>query len=93
VTSGSDGLARLHRELTARLTPLGFEPERRPYSAHLTIARVKDVGGPSRASVRTMLNNRRAIAGKCRIEAVTIFRSRVSSKGATYEVLKRVELK
>ena len=93
VTAGGDALARLHSELTARLEPLGFEPERRPYSAHLTIARVKNIVGPSSRDLRTMLRNRQADAGKCRIPAVTIFRSRVSSKGATYAALERVQLK
>jgi len=43
VTSGSTQLARLHAELNRRLEPIGFVPERRAYSAHLTIARVKEM--------------------------------------------------
>jgi len=94
VASGVDSLARVHAELSTRLEPIGFEAERRPYSAHLTIARVKNVSrGVSAREFRSLLQARPAHAGRCRIEAVTIFRSRVSAKGATYEVLQRVRLK
>jgi RNA 2',3'-cyclic 3'-phosphodiesterase len=94
VDSGADSLARVHAELSTRLEPIGFEAERRGYSAHLTIARVKNVSrGVSAREVRSLLEARPAHAGRCRIEAVSIFRSRVSAKGANYEVLQRVRLK
>jgi 2'-5' RNA ligase len=94
VTAGGDSLARVHAELTRRLEPIGYEAERRAYSAHLTIARVKNIGrGVSARDVRSVLQARPAHAGRCRIEAVTVFRSHVSSKGATYEALQRVRLK
>ena len=93
VSSGGSALARLHEELTARLKPIGFVPERRPYSAHLTLARVKDMSrGFSYRDLRDNLHRRPADAGRCRVDAVTLFRSRVSSKGATYERLLRVPL-
>lgn len=89
VAEGQEPLVALHRELATRLHPLGFEPERRPYSAHLTIARVKDVHA---RDIRNTLRVMPADAGRCRIEAVTLFRSRLSPKGATYEPLLRVAL-
>lgn len=94
VSAGSGSLARVHAELTTRLEPIGYEPERRAYSAHLTIARVKNISrGVSAREIRSVLQGRPARAGRCRIEAATVFRSRVSSKGATYEALQRVRLK
>jgi 2'-5' RNA ligase len=94
VTAGADSLARLHGELTVRLEPLGFEAERRAYSAHLTIARVKEIArGVAYRDIRAMLHARPAQAGRWRVEAVTVFRSHVSSKGATYEAVQRVRLK
>jgi 2'-5' RNA ligase len=94
VTSGGTPLARLHAELNQRLEPIGFVPERRAYSAHLTIARVKEMSrGVSYREVREILRSRTANAGRCRAGAVTVFRSRVSSKGAAYEALLRVPLK
>ena len=43
LVAGREGLVAVHDELRPRLLPLGFVPEKRPYSPHLTIARVKDV--------------------------------------------------
>ena len=93
VRLGAEQLASLHAELSARLLPLGIEPERRPYSAHLTLARVKDIrGGKGYADLRTSLRAAAADAGTCRIAAITVFRSHLSPKGATYEALLRVPL-
>jgi RNA 2',3'-cyclic 3'-phosphodiesterase len=94
VGNGTESVSRLHREVAARLTPLGFEPEPRPYSAHLTIARVKEArrsGG--HAALRSVLRESEYDAGSCRIHAVTVFRSHLSPKGAAYEALLRVPLR
>lgn len=39
---GDLALARLKADLDEALRPLGWEPERRPFRAHLTLGRVKD---------------------------------------------------
>jgi 2'-5' RNA ligase len=92
VTSGAERLARLHAELVVRLLPLGIELERRPYSAHLTVARVKEMRGRDYRGLRTVLRMIAADAGTSRVRAVTLFRSRLSPKGATYDALLRVPL-
>lgn len=93
VTRGLDDLARAHDEVGARLQPWGFPPEGRAYSAHLTIARVKEPPhGAARAAIRQAIAHEPADAGSCRIEALTVFRSRTSPHGATYEPLLRVPL-
>jgi 2'-5' RNA ligase len=92
VASGAEGLARLHVEIAVRLRPLGLEPERRPYSAHLTIARIKELRGRDYPQLRAALRTIAADAGTYRVRAVTVFRSRLSPKGATYEALVRVPL-
>lgn len=93
VTRGLDDLARAHDEVGARLQPWGFPPEGRAYSAHLTIARVKEPPhGAARAAIRQAIAHEPADAGSCRIEALTVFRSRTSPHGAIYEPLLRVPL-
>jgi 2'-5' RNA ligase len=93
VQSGAEHLAALHAALSPRLLSLGIEPERRAYSAHLTIARVKEVrGGRTVTDVRASLRQVPADAGTCQVAAVTVFRSHLSPKGATYEALLRVPL-
>lgn len=93
VTRGLADLARAHDEVGARLQPWGFPPEGRAYSAHLTIARVKEPPhGAARAAIRQAIAHEPADAGSCRIEALTVFRSRTSPHGAIYEPLLRVPL-
>ncbi len=93
VTHGLPELAAAHDEVGARLQPWGFAPEGRAYSAHLTIARIKEPPhGAARAVIRQAIAPEPADAGNARIEALTVFRSRTSPKGAVYEPLLRVPL-
>jgi 2'-5' RNA ligase len=92
VRAGAEAMRELYDEVARRLTALGFEPERRPYSAHLTLARVKDSRRDAAPGIRRVLGELPASAGTCRIEAVTLFRSHLSPKGSTYEARARVPL-
>jgi RNA 2',3'-cyclic 3'-phosphodiesterase len=93
VRAGQEGLRALHAETGARLRPLGFEAERRPYSGHLTVARVKNAPRASARMVREALAGTPSDAGQTSVKAVTLFRSRVSSRGSTYEPIVRAPLK
>jgi 2'-5' RNA ligase len=91
--TGRESVTQLHAELATRLGPIGFEPERRPVSPHMTLARVKGVlSGMRPPQVRALWRDLPADAGVCRIHALTLFRSRLSPKGAAYEPLVRVPL-
>jgi RNA 2',3'-cyclic 3'-phosphodiesterase len=90
--AGAAGMASLYGEVGQRLAPLGFEPEHRAYSAHLTIARIKEAGRGTSRTVREILGRLPSDCGACRVSAVTLFRSRLSPRGATYEPLLRVPL-
>ncbi len=93
VSGGLQELAAAHDEVGARLQPWGFAPEGRAFSAHLTIARVKEPPhGAARAALRQALAYEPADAGTCRIDALTLFRSRTIPGGAVYERLLRVPL-
>jgi RNA 2',3'-cyclic 3'-phosphodiesterase len=93
VQKGTESLSRIHAELAVRLDPLGFPAERRPFSAHLTIGRVKSARPEMRPrDIRPLWNAVPADAGECRIATVTLFRSRLSPHGAVYEPLLRVPL-
>jgi len=93
VPRGQALLRALHEELDLRLATLGFRGEERAYSAHLTVARVKDVPRACVAAVRSALEEDDGSAGSWRVDHVTMFRSRLSPKGARYEPLLRVPLK
>jgi 2'-5' RNA ligase len=91
--AGGESLRQVHGELKDRMVPLGFEAEKREYAAHMTIARFKEVRRTDVAAIRTVIRQSHADIGECRIRAVTLFRSRLSPKGAQYESLLRVPLK
>jgi 2'-5' RNA ligase len=92
VRRGGDGLAALYAELTRRFEPLGLEPERRAYSAHLTIARIKYVRPGGYGAMRAVVQETPFAPVHCDVGAVTVFESRVSAKGATYTPMLRVPL-
>jgi 2'-5' RNA ligase len=92
VRRGAEELATLYGDIGERLKPLGFLPERRDYTAHLTIARVKEAGAGSSRGVRSILEELPADCGISRVAALTLFRSRLSPRGAAYEPQLRVPL-
>ncbi|HEY7185984.1 MAG TPA: RNA 2',3'-cyclic phosphodiesterase [Vicinamibacterales bacterium] len=85
-----EGLAAVERDVTARLSRAGIPPEDRPYSPHLTLGRVKEPGGLKTAALVRDLAD--VVLGATTVEAITLFESRVSSKGPTYIALQRTPL-
>ena len=92
VQAGWKQLVELHADLAPRVQSLGIEPERRAYAPHLTIARVKAARREDLSRIRDALRETPADAGMCRVSAVTVFRSRLSPKGPSYDALIRVPL-
>ena len=93
LAEGRDGLFAVHDALRDRLAPLGFQPEGRAYSPHLTIARVKDVQKDDGATLRRLLRETSDDVGACDVRHATLFRSRTTPAGSRYEVLRRIELR
>jgi 2'-5' RNA ligase len=87
LAEGADGLGALQQQVVARLQPLGFEPERRPFSAHLTVARVKDIPRGAARGARAIVTAARVPHVRCQVTRVTLFRSHLSPKGSRYEAL------
>jgi RNA 2',3'-cyclic 3'-phosphodiesterase len=83
----SRGLAAI---VNARLDPIVGAAEDRPYTPHVTLARVKDPGRGVEWS--------KALAGVAveptvsRVEHITLYESRVTSRGSTYTVRMRTPL-
>ena len=80
----SELLPRLAAELDDALGPLGFEPEKRDFTPHLTLARWR-TPVPLRVPLPDLPPE---VRETFTVEAVELFRSHLSSKGARYEVLK-----
>jgi len=82
-------LSALVADLGARLAPLGFPPESRPWSAHLTLGRARDPHGAAALAPAAAV----AVApAPWSAREVTLFRSHLSPKGPRYEPLARVPL-
>ncbi len=90
-----DKLARLQQRLESGLAGLGFTPENRRFTPHLTLARVRD---------RVALDERERlgelIAGtkfkpvhSFPVEAVSLMRSQLTREGAIYSRISAAELK
>lgn len=92
LTEGVSGLVAVHDQLRDRLTPLGFEPEKRAYSSHLTIARVKEAPRAEVPAIRRVLRDARFEPIRCTVTHATLFRSRTLPDGSQYEALLRVPL-
>ena len=90
IASGGAALHAVEREVTARLAAVGIPPEDRPYSPHLTLARVRDAAGLRAASLFEQVAE--TPLGTTRVEAITLFESRLSPKGPTYVPLQRTPL-
>jgi RNA 2',3'-cyclic 3'-phosphodiesterase len=93
VRRGGPELAELYRSVGTRLAPLGFAPGRRAYTAHLTIARVRDAGGAVGRTIAAAMAADPAECGESAVAGLTLFQSRLSPHGAAYEPLLRVPLK
>jgi 2'-5' RNA ligase len=85
IDAGASELARVHDLLADRLRLAGFQPEARAFSAHLTIARVRD---RDRSSVRGLRMQIAAVSSHpiaWRVDHVTLFRSDLSGDAPRYE--------
>jgi 2'-5' RNA ligase len=92
----SPGLVSLQAELEERLVSAGlYEPEKRPYWPHLTVARVRPEGRGSKRPQRVSeppggLPEALAQPANCR--RVALYRSELKPQGARYVPLAQVEL-
>jgi 2'-5' RNA ligase len=79
--------AAIQSEVADALGGLGlYEPEKRPFWPHVTLARVRKGARVDRVEAPP------PPAGVWRAEAVTLYRSRLSREGARYEALERTGL-
>ena len=84
-------LAALAAELGKRLTPLGFAPEARPFSAHLTLGRARDPrGAPGLGGALAAAAQDDGVAW--RAAELVLFESHLSPKGPRYDAVLRAPL-
>jgi 2'-5' RNA ligase len=80
-------LGALARTLEEGFEPLGFPPERRPWTPHLTLARFKVPAAVALEPDRISLDERPFEVGE-----IVLFRSHLKAGGAVYEPIARSSL-
>jgi 2'-5' RNA ligase len=91
IDRGREQLQDIEHDVTRRLEGVGIAPEERPYSPHLTLARVREPAGLRSAALLEGLTDR--APGGVRVDAITLFQSKLSPKGPAYTPLLRVPCK
>jgi len=79
-------LKALARLVQAAMQPLGFEPEHREFSAHLTLGRIK-IPRPDVALTRAVESLKNTAFGTLRVEAIHLFESQLHPEGSIYSKL------
>ena len=90
----SDGFAVVRDEIEGRLVRSGVAPERRPFTPHLTVGRVPPTarGQSGRRLRQTLEQVFAAPLGCCRVDHVTLYESRLTSRMPVYVPLQRIAL-
>ncbi len=81
--------ADIARQIDEYLLPLGFPKEARPFSPHITLARIKEYA-PDLQEKTDALSN--AEFGTCMIEEILLKQSTLTPRGSIYTTLARVKL-
>lgn len=82
-------LGELYKRLVAGLEPLGFAPEKRPFRAHLTLARLRDSAGPeTRAEMGRRLSEPSVVPpAVLEVGQISLMQSQLTPQGARYHRL------
>jgi len=91
VTDESEALGELQNELEAALAELGYQPEAREFTGHLTLARIKNYEAGCKV-VELAEEYKDMEFGSTRIDEVKIFESTLTGGGPIYNVLAKYEL-
>lgn len=91
VARGREELVVLQRRMEERLVELGFKKEKRKFTPHLTIARVKSARAKSRV-LEFLSSHKNEELGEVRAERVSLVKSTLTPKGPVYTPVEEVEL-
>lgn len=89
---GSEMLAQIVVELNEKLQQLGFAPETRRFTGHLTLCRIKNAqAGYELARAAGKYGD--FVAGSVIVDKIVVYQSELSSQGPTYTPIAKYELK
>jgi len=89
-----DKLAKLCQFLESNLTRLGFAAEQRPFTPHLTLARLSNEASPSERQRfgELIASTRLELSYSIKVDALSLMRSQLASTGAIYSRISLSEL-
>lgn len=94
ITGEVDRLGQLQQRLESNLAPLGFAPESRPFTPHLTLARLRDRASPDERQRfgQLIASTRFEAVYSVEVDAINLMRSQLTREGAIYSRLSLVRL-
>lgn len=85
-------LVQLAAEIESALMPLGFTPENRAFTPHLTIGRWREGSRPAK-NLRQEIDNLNDFEfGACAVRQIVLFQSVLKPEGASYSELRTIQL-
>jgi 2'-5' RNA ligase len=89
-----ENLAQLQKRIDSALVPLGFTPESRPFTPHLTLARVRDRAAPAQKQElgRIVAAARFEDVESLRVDAVHLMKSQLTPEGPVYDRISSITL-
>jgi 2'-5' RNA ligase len=85
-------LEKLVQDIEQAFEDLGFEKEQRPFSPHLTLARVKETR-PDRQLPEVIDGFGKIDANAIKVDSVCFYKSQLTSAGPVYTLLKKINLR
>jgi 2'-5' RNA ligase len=93
IEDGRDELTAIHGELGRRLNAAGIAIESRPFSPHLTLARVRDNEQRRARNVAQRLTDVQVPRVRWRVDHVTLFHSDLSGPAPRYDAVQHVPVR
>ncbi|MFB6121712.1 MAG: RNA 2',3'-cyclic phosphodiesterase [Halobacteriaceae archaeon] len=87
---GGEQLGRLHDAVEAELEPLGFEPEDRDFTPHVTIARMDHAGGKD--LVQEVVEEQSPTVGEMTVAEIRLTESTLTDGGPVYSTVSSASL-
>ncbi len=90
-----DKLVQLQQRIDSNLTPLGFTPESRPFTPHLTLARLRNRASPDERQRfgQLIAGTKFEAAYTIKVDAISLMRSQLTREGAIHSRISSVGLK
>jgi len=94
ISGDVDKLNHLQKRIDFNLARLGFAPESRPFTPHLTLARLRNqASSPERQSFGQLIADTKSeITYSFEVKAISLMRSQLTREGAIYSRINSVKL-